>query len=100
MEIEPEYIPPPKHEYRESSRTTVVGGRPGPLAMILFGGLAIAIGAVLLFFMFWLAIAFTAIGLIAFGIQALRRLLTGKKGNAGQNHSTVRIQIGRPPPRD
>lgn len=102
MEIEPEYIPPPKHEYREQRRTTMVSARPGPLAMIVFGGLAIVIGAVLLFFMFWLALAFTAIGLIALGIQAIRRLLTGNKGNAGQSHSqshsTVRIQIGRRPP--
>jgi|GEM_PF-2085980 len=98
MEIEPEHIPkeeipPRRFVYRETRRTS----RHGTLAMILFAAAALITGVVLLFFMFWLAIGLTAVGLLTLGVNALRGLLTGRKRPSSRNPE-VRLHIGRRPP--
>lgn len=91
MEIEPEIInpagrggPPP-------------GKLPGKVPLIVFGGLALVIGAALLFFMFWVALFFAALGLLAMGINFIRSWFRGGKP---EENSRTRVQfyIGRGPP--
>lgn len=62
--------------------------------MLLWGALAIALGVVFLFFVFWLAVAFTAIGLILIGYNVIRGLLSGKK-RTGTDHAVVHFHIDR-----
>ena len=95
MEIEPEHIPPPRPgprtrqwKERESIR------RVGFLPMVLWGALAITLGVVLMFFIFWLAVAFTAIGLILVGVNYIRGLLSGKQ-RKGTGHTVVHFRIDR-----
>jgi hypothetical protein len=95
MEIEPEHIPPRhsdrgKGPWKERTTTRSIGFLP----MVLWGGLAIALGVVFLFFVFWLAVAFTAIGLILIGFNAIRGLISGKQ-QKGTGHAVVRFHIDR-----
>lgn len=91
MEIEPEVLPP-ENGYRRGPRPGAGPGRrrAGLLPTLLFGGLALAIGGVLLFFMFWIFAAFAALGLALVGINALRRLLTGAPP---PNSGNVRVRF-------
>lgn len=95
MEIEPEHIPPPHAGSRTrqgEERTTI--RRIGFFPMLLWGALAIALGVVFLFFIFWAAIAFTAIGLILIGVNVIRSLISGKQPK-GTGHTVVRFHIDR-----
>lgn len=95
MEIEPEHIPPPhsdRHTRREKERATT--RRVGIFPMVLWGAAAIALGVVFLFFVFWLAVAFTAAGLILIGVNMIRGLISGKQG-PGAGRAVVRFHIDR-----
>ena len=95
MEIEPEVLPPEGAE--RGRRQGAAPGRraPGGLSTLLFGAVALAFAAVLLFFMFWVFVAFAAVGLAVVGINALRRLLTGGKPTPSQGNVKVRFHIDR-----
>lgn len=76
MEIEPEVLPPEHpREQMSHERVRVTYYRPGPIATVLLGIVALGVGALMLFFMFWLGLLFTALGLIAFAVQWVRRKL-------------------------
>jgi membrane protein implicated in regulation of membrane protease activity len=94
MEIEPEHIPPPRSGRRKYRQTGPSPRQIGVLPLVLWGALAIALGVVLLFFTFWLAIAFTAIGLIFIGVNFIRRLITGRK-QPEKGQTSVRFYIER-----
>lgn len=95
MEIEPEHIPPPRSNRRAPPPH---GAHPprgiGMIPLVLWGALALVLGGILLYFVFWLAIIFTAVGLILMGINFVRGLFSGKQ-NRKTRHTIVRFHIDR-----
>lgn len=94
MEIEPEIIEPDG----QSRRANV--SFPAKWKLVTFGILALVIGAGMLFFMFWVALFFAALGAISICINMIVRWLRGDKSPAPTRSASVRFYIGQKPPGD
>lgn len=93
MEIEPEIMDPQKSRRPASDRM------PGKGSMFFFGILALVIGGALLFFMFWIALFFAAMGVISLGVNLIRSWIRGEPSRDPSSGS-VKFFISRTPPED
>ncbi len=92
MEIEPERMNP-----RDRPASSPFQG-PKKWQLYLFGALALVIGAVLLFFMFWVALFFVALGILTLIVNWILGLFRGEKPT-NKSQSSVKFYINRGPPR-
>ncbi|MDF3129637.1 hypothetical protein P0Y35_10570 [Kiritimatiellaeota bacterium B1221] len=92
MEIEPERMNP------SDQRASTPFKKPKKWQLYLFGAVALIIGVALLFFMFWAALFFMALGILTLIFQRIRSWFTGKPP-AGSSQSGVKVYINRGPPR-
>lgn len=91
MEIEPERMDPQDRPF------SVPFKGPKKWQLILFGAVALVIGIALLFFMFWIALFFLALGALSLLINLIRSWFRGDK--PGENtRASVKFYIGRGPP--
>lgn len=92
MEIEPEIIEPAGQRRRPSIQY------PPKWKLVTFGVLALIVGAGLLFFMFWAALFFAALGAVSLCINMIIRWLKGDKSPKSNGSTSVRFYIGQKPP--
>jgi|GEM_PF-1830633 len=93
MEIEPEVLDP----QGRPTRATV--NMPGKWKLIIYGAVAVVIGLLLLYVMFWVALVFLALGAITLGINLIRSWIRGEKP-IKNSQASVKFYIGNKPPRD